>query len=91
MRRMGLPASLPPGLIGLAVVLPTTVSWRNLEHANAKRVSITMNYAGDVVVLRIEDDRSGFDPRTDQIHSSEGGGCGLLGMKERATLVGGNL
>jgi len=62
-----------------------------LKHADAKRVSITMNYFGEEAVIVIEDDGNGFDPDTDSIHTTESSGFGLVGMKERAALVGGSL
>jgi signal transduction histidine kinase len=62
-----------------------------LKHASAKRVSITMNYIADEAVVVIEDNGSGFDPESEDIHTTESSGFGLVGMKERAALVGGRL
>ena len=62
-----------------------------LKHANAQRVSITINYIGDEAVVVIEDDGTGFDAESDPIHTTESSGFGLLGMKERAALIGGKL
>ncbi len=65
------------------------------RHSNAKNVFINMRSKNDGIVVEIEDDGDGFD-----IHSvfSEaagynrtGRGLGLLGMKERASLIGGRL
>lgn len=60
-----------------------------LKHANATKVSITINYLPDEAILVIEDNGAGFDTEADQIHTTEGSGFGLIGMKERAVLVGG--
>lgn len=60
-----------------------------VKHAYAKNVSITLNYLEDEAVLVIEDDGIGFDPDTSRVH--EAGGFGLVGMKERAAIVGGRL
>jgi signal transduction histidine kinase len=62
-----------------------------LKHAGASRVSVTMNYIGDEAVLLIEDNGAGFDPDPESIHTTEGSGFGLIGMKERAALIGGTL
>ena len=62
-----------------------------LKHASADRVSITMNYIGDEAVIVIEDDGSGFDTESEDIHTTESSGFGLVGMRERAALVGGRL
>jgi PAS domain S-box-containing protein len=60
-----------------------------LKHADAKEVSVTLNQSAKEAVLVIEDDGRGFDPA--KTHSGADGGLGLIGMRERATLVGGNL
>ncbi len=52
-------------------------------------MSITINHLPDEAVVIIEDDGDGFDPDGELIHRTEGSGFGLLGMKERATLIGG--
>jgi signal transduction histidine kinase len=62
-----------------------------LKHANASKVSITMNYLPDEAILVIEDNGAGFDTEADRIHTTEGSGFGLIGMRERAVLVGGRL
>ncbi len=61
-----------------------------IKHADAENVSIQMERRRESVVLLIKDDGKGFDveetlmrPMKDRI--------GLLGMQERAALVGGNL
>lgn len=62
-----------------------------LKHASATQVNVSLNYVGDEAVLLIEDNGSGFDPDPENIHTTEGSGFGLIGMKERAALVGGTL
>ncbi len=62
----------------------------NVErHAEASRVIIRINVSGDHVLAVVEDDGRGFDPR--QPSRDDGRGLGLLGMRERATLVGGHV
>ena len=58
------------------------------KHARASRVDVLLERRNDHVVLIVEDDGVGFDP-----NDKEGAdkGLGLLGMRERAGLVGGTL
>jgi signal transduction histidine kinase len=61
------------------------------KHAEANMVSVVLERRDGIVSLIIEDDGSGFDPDTEAIPTGNGNGkgLGLLGMKERAELVGG--
>ena len=64
------------------------------KHAQgATAVSIVINREGSVLHLTVEDDGCGFDPslRTENAATSAGGGLGLAGMRERLSLVGGEL
>jgi two-component system, NarL family, sensor histidine kinase DevS len=56
------------------------------RHAEARRLSITLTRRDGSVVAIVEDDGLGFDP-----DSTDTGGLGLLGMRERLALVGGTL
>jgi PAS domain S-box-containing protein len=58
------------------------------KHAEAGKVAVVLERRGDRVVLTVEDDGRGFDPHG-AMH--EGSGMGLLSMRERAALVGGDL
>jgi two-component system, NarL family, sensor histidine kinase UhpB len=55
------------------------------KHARAENVDIILERRADHVMLIIEDDGVGFDPPA---AGSAGQGFGLLGMQERAGLVG---
>lgn len=57
-----------------------------VKYADAARVSISILERNAVVRLLVSDDGKGFDVR-----AAEGKGLGLLGMNERAELVGGRL
>lgn len=61
------------------------------RHAQAKRVSIELRQAGDVLIMTIQDDGHGFDVAAMRTRATAGASIGLLGMQERATLAGGNL
>jgi PAS domain S-box-containing protein len=58
------------------------------KHARAKNVDVILERRADHVILIIEDDGVGFDPGEE---STAGRGFGLLGMQERAALVGATL
>ena len=57
-----------------------------IRHADASAVKVTLNKAGDGIVLQIKDNGKGFD--LDNVSSKRT--LGLLGMKERSLLMGGN-
>ncbi|HEX4212720.1 MAG TPA: ATP-binding protein [Candidatus Dormibacteraeota bacterium] len=62
---------------------------RNVErHSKASQVSISLSYSRRAVRLRIQDDGTGFDVDTDWTRT---GSLGLIGMQERASLLGGEL
>lgn len=58
------------------------------KHAKAARANVLLERQEDTVVLIIEDDGRGFNPKT---KTTRGKGLGLIGMRERAALVGGKL
>ena len=55
------------------------------RHSGAGRVDVSLVY-GDGVTLTVHDDGAGFDP-----HNVDEGRYGLLGIRERATLVDGEV
>jgi PAS domain S-box-containing protein len=57
-----------------------------LRHGRAKSVSVTLKQGRRNVILEILDDGRGFDPR-----KVDGGGLGLINMKERASQIDGKL
>ena len=61
------------------------------KHAGAKQVSVILKKRGDSIILIIEDDGTGFVPGKRSIPDKSGRGLGLLGMQERATLIGGEV
>ena len=62
-----------------------------LKHANASRVTVTMAYGKTGVELTITDNGIGFDPTIARPWDREKGGFGLVSMRERAQLLGGEL
>jgi signal transduction histidine kinase len=67
-------------------------SLRNVEsHTRAEKVRLALGYDGDDVVLEIADDGDGFTIPPDLEDLKAGGHFGVIGMRERAKRVGGQL
>ena len=58
-----------------------------LRHAKAKAVSVELRASGGWLILRVADDGKGLDPKL----LSDPLSLGLLGMRERALLLGGRV
>ncbi len=59
------------------------------RHAGAETVLIQCAIQNDILTIEIEDDGRGFDPGLVKKPDDEGRGWGLLGISERAELLGG--
>jgi len=59
----------------------------SVRHAHAERVSVVIEERDQRIILIIEDDGVGFDPAA----VARGGRLGLVGMRERTEMLGGNL
>ena len=59
-----------------------------LKHAGARRVNLVLQRSAGQVAAVVEDDGRGFDPES---APAAGNRLGVLGMRERAALVGGSL
>jgi signal transduction histidine kinase len=83
-RRARLPTDTELGLFRIA-----QEALRNVErHAGAGQVEVGLEFTTRAVRLRIRDDGRGFDSQADWART---GSLGLIGMQERATLLGGEL
>lgn len=60
------------------------------KHARARHVKIEFDFQRPVVRVMIEDDGQGFDTRMVSRSRDNARGLGLLGMEERAQLIGGS-
>lgn len=58
------------------------------KHSKARRAGISLDKRGDLVVLIIEDNGKGFNVESKKNRNK---GIGLIGMQERAALVGGSV
>lgn len=61
------------------------------RYARATTVNITLSEVGSDLVLSVQDDGSGFDIDATRVNAMAGGSIGVLGMQERAMLIGGTL
>ena len=62
-----------------------------VRHANAQAVRVALRRNGAQLELVIQDDGAGFDVSAARLRASQGHSMGLLGMEERAALIGGKL
>lgn len=61
------------------------------RHAQARQVVMSLHLRGDELVLQVQDDGVGFDASACLARAKAGGSLGVLGMHERAMLLGGQL
>ncbi|MEV4508692.1 sensor histidine kinase [Dactylosporangium sp. NPDC049525] len=85
LRREGTPVTLLPAADLSAYRIVQEALTNVLKHAGPAHVTVELRYAGDGVHLSVVD--SGGRATV----ASNGGGQGLIGMRERATLFGGDL
>ena len=62
-----------------------------VRHAQALNVALTIHFEPERVILTIEDDGQGFEVPESPAEFAPGGHYGLLGMHERAELIGARL
>lgn len=61
-----------------------------VKHSKAKSVEISVRVEGQTLCCIVRDDGAGFDLRSTQVRN-DGGGLGLLGIRERLNALGGVL
>jgi two-component system sensor histidine kinase UhpB len=89
----GEPDTLPE-VVQIAIYRVAQEALTNVtRHAGATVVELDLGEQDGEAELRVRDDGGGFDPSVIARSASEGpvGGLGLVGMAERARLVGGEL
>ena len=62
-----------------------------VRHGRAEQVFVSIRFGDQRVALTVEDDGHGFDVIAARRTRVDGQGLGLLGMEERASLLGGTL
>ena len=80
----GTPEALPAGLELSAYRIVQEALTNTLKHAGPARATVTVRYGGTAIELEIIDDGAGNSAR-------RGTGNGLIGMRERVALFGGEL
>jgi signal transduction histidine kinase len=83
----GLPHPLSPNLEQNLLRIGQEALTNALRHGKAERIRIQVSYASDCIELKVEDDGIGFDLELAKSHH----GFGLIGMRERAQEMGGQL
>ena len=81
----GTPSALPAGIDLSAYRIVQEALTNTLRHAGARSVEVTVRHRADVVEIDVVDDGTA-PPRT-----SDGPGYGIIGMRERAAVLGGTL
>ncbi|MDT8369762.1 MAG: PAS domain-containing sensor histidine kinase [Longimicrobiales bacterium] len=77
----------PDGLLALYRIAQEAIA-NAVRHAGAERIEVRIEVEDERVRLSIRDDGCGFDPAS----VSDGvAGLGLLGMRERASMIGGTV
>ncbi|NOZ70974.1 MAG: GAF domain-containing sensor histidine kinase [Chloroflexi bacterium] len=61
------------------------------KHAHPSHVHVTLAYEPEQIYLAVEDDGVGFDVNSALRRQQKEGGWGLIGMQERASLLGGQM
>ena len=87
-RHSGLQARLPQDIETAVFRISQEALTNVIRHAGAPQAEVAVWVLNDSIVLRIEDKGCGFDPAAAR---QSGRGAGLLGMQERAALLGGML
>jgi signal transduction histidine kinase len=84
-RHEGVPDDLPNDVaLGMFRVLEEAL-WNAVRHAAVRRVSVSLGGSRDELRLDVADEGVGFDPEA----AMRSQGLGLIGMRERLSLVGG--
>ena len=93
----GAPRRLPPA-VDLAAYRVVQESLTNVvRHAAASRAEVTVTHGGDRVVVEVTDDGNGLEsacgrqPSDSDRQDRRSGGQGIVGMRERARVLGGSL
>lgn len=78
-----LPETLSTAIYRITQECLTNIS----KHASASKVDVTLHFQGDVLILSVTDNGNGFT--VSDLEKTRG--LGVTGMRERATLAGGDL
>ena len=82
---------LPPGVEGSILRICQEALGNILKHAGATQVDVSITFDDSRVRLAVRDNGVGFDPDIPTRMDKDGGGFGLITMRERARLLGGDV
>ncbi len=85
---LGRPRELPEGVGLCAYRIVQEALTNTLKHAHASHAEVSVRYVDDALELQVVDDGRGVPGGNGD---GEGGGHGLIGMRERVALFGGSL
>jgi signal transduction histidine kinase len=97
LRTAGTPCGLPPGLDLAAYRVVQEALTNVIKHAGQASASVRLDYLPGQLVIDVTDDGRGPDPRVPGgsgapgVLTAPGSGRGLIGLRERITLYGGDL
>jgi len=87
----GTPLRLPSSM-EIAVYRVVQEALTNIrKHANASKVNLRLQFGEDKLLVDISDNGEGFDPSQTLDSAISVGHMGLLGMKQRAEMLGGDI
>jgi signal transduction histidine kinase len=87
----GVPLELSPAVTTTLFRIVQEAISNVVRHADAKSVTIVLQLSDGLVHLRIQDDGRGFDPAHASREAVDLQRLGLLGIRERAELLGGQV
>ncbi len=62
-----------------------------LKHSKATKVTVGLTFDESKIRLAVQDNGTGFDPEVPKQWDRDSGGFGLVNMRERTRLLGGEL
>jgi signal transduction histidine kinase len=86
-----LPAALPTDLLTATFRIAQEAVSNALRHGHPRNIEIDVGEIDERLELTVQDDGAGFDPQATLASEPSARSFGLLGMRERATAVGGTL
>ena len=87
----GTPLTLSPAITTTLFRIVQEAVNNIVRHAGASSVTVVLQLSEGIVQLRVEDDGRGFDPNHASRDAVELQRLGLLGIRERAELLGGKI
>ena len=82
---------LPSGVEAALLRICQEALTNTLKYASATEVVVTLAFGDSQVQLAVKDNGVGFDPETLKTRREDSGGFGLINMRERIRLLGGEL